>query len=473
MIKKNLLVACYRKYRTRVSKEGSYVLSFFGYLFDSIIVLLIGIILGLIIKSGLISFSLVFQSWLLIIFTLRLTYNKSFHFDISPFITLPISKIQIAAFYLKKELYSEWAFLTFPFLVPILYINNLLSFNALDFISFLIIIYLIGIVMILVSNYTLMFGYQIRTIISITIAYINLTYIYLSIRNDFFLLPIFNKLMNQPVLSLMTLMGICLFLWIVLRNNYKTVIYQLFENQIYKKDLLVIDSTIDFITKNYFVPLHFKELIRCKGFYNQLRTMVTLIFTGIIFYIVFDYKELGLCLTIGSYAFSMAEYSILRDSSYFDAIHTKPISLDQLLTADYFLTLIISMFYFIISLGCVFFFDPDKLLLPITIYFIIIGPTSFMLFQIAVYSNKRFDPFGKILGNNKGDLTEKQWIIRFIAGLVTFILVLIISFSPDFVSYLVIIFSIFFIIIHHIWLRNVCNRFERFKYAAMEQFRFQ
>jgi hypothetical protein len=94
-----------------------------------------------------------------------------------------------------------------------------------------------------------------------------------------------------------------------------------------------------------------------------------------------------------------------------------------------------------------------------------------MLFQVVVYSNKRFDPFEKIPGNSKSEMSDLQRLIRIISGVVSFIPVVIITFFPDFMRYVLIVISIFCIITHHLWLQNVCDRFEKRKYVAMEHFR--
>lgn len=472
-IKKNIISESYRIYRSRVSGRGSNVLSLIGYFIDSAVILSIGIIFGIITKSSLISFDFVLQSWFVTIFLFRLLYNTKSPLDITPFLTLPIPGFLIADFYSQKELYSFWVFLTYPFILPILIINNLLLFNLLQGCYLVVTIYLTGLAINLFSNFIRIIIDKKRITFSLIIGLIILIYIFLSIKYDFLIIPLFDILTDQPFASMIALVSLCFILWVTMRSCFKKIIYQIHENPSYIRELTVIDNSFAFFRKHYLILLHFKEMIRCKGFQRQMITMFVLIFAGFIFYSIFNSELLGLWFIIGAYPFSMIEYSIVRDSSYFDAIHTKPISVQQLFTSDYLLSVIITTLCFIPALGWVCYKDPANLLSLVTIYLFTIGPSTLMLFQVAVYSNKRFDLFGKKPGNSRIEMSDRQRLVRIIAGIISLIPVAIISLCPDLMSYILIVISIFCIIVYHIWLRNVCDRFERRIYEAMEQFRLQ
>lgn len=471
--KKNILTPIYRIFKSRIAGSGSIILSAVGYLFDGIGILFIGAMLGLFTKSGIISMDFLLQSFLLVIFLLSLFFHSIRSFDITPFLTLPISKTVLTDFFLQKELYSKWIFLIYPFILPVLIINNSLSFQLFQWIYLALMIYFVGLAINLLSNFIRILIDSAKIKFSLSIGFIVLIYIYLSASRDFLVLPIFEIFLNQPYISGVTIVILCILILKINKICLKKSISLLFENQVTHKFFFTTNSSFGFRQNNYLLTLHIKEMVRCKAFQTQIMTMLSLLFSGILLYFLPSFRLIGICMFIGAYSLSMVEYTIIKDSVYFDSLQTKPISMQHLLVSDYILSLVFTSFSFILTLAWTFFKDTDDLLALVTIFLFTIGPSTFILFQIVINSSKRFDPFEITRGSNKRVMSDLQKFKRFLAGFSLFIPVLVISLFTDIVSIFLIIISTLCIIIHPLWIQSVCRRFERRRYDAMEGFRIQ
>jgi hypothetical protein len=176
-------------------------------------------------------------------------------------------------------------------------------------------------------------------------------------------------------------------------------------------------------------------------------------------------------ITAGFLGLIMGQYLFTSESSFFDGMMTRNLSVFNILKGKYILY---SSFALLISflLLVPVFHGKLSLLLLLANLFYITGPIFFMIFQNAVYNKTHFDLFDRGMMNWKGQ-SSNMIILTLITMFLPVILVLIIIgfFGKEIGYWFMIITGIAFTLSSQQWLQWIYKRFLKRRYRNMEGFR--
>jgi len=174
---------------------------------------------------------------------------------------------------------------------------------------------------------------------------------------------------------------------------------------------------------------------------------------------------------IGLMGITMGQHIFMAESSFFDGLATRRVSLFELLKSKYILycsySLLITLLLLIPAFqGRISGFLLVSLLLYVT------GPIYFIIFQNAVYNKMYFDLFDKGMWNWKGQ-SGNTIAITMITMFVPVILMLVLNaiFGATVTYTFMLITGLAFTLASKYWLTWIYNRFLKRKYKNMEGFR--
>ena len=159
------------------------------------------------------------------------------------------------------------------------------------------------------------------------------------------------------------------------------------------------------------------------------------------------------------------------EGNYIDGLMSRKESIYNLLRAKYFLTMTIIVIPFIFMMFPVY---QGKISLVMAIAYLVFtaGVVFFLLLQLAVYNTRTLPLNTTIMKSNKSSTTAQMIIIGLAFGLPLIMDSLLNAILPESIAYtLLSIIGIVFIATHHIWIKNIYNRFMKRRYINMEEFR--
>jgi hypothetical protein len=176
-------------------------------------------------------------------------------------------------------------------------------------------------------------------------------------------------------------------------------------------------------------------------------------------------------LVIGLLGIIMGQYIFTAESSFFDGLIARKLSIQELLRSKYFLYCSYSLFVSLLLLIPAFQGKMSVLLL-LSLFFYVIGPVYFMIFQNAVYNKTYLDLFDKGMMNWKGQ-SGNMVTITMITMFLPVILVLIMHtvFGATIAYLFMLITGIGFALTSNFWLNWIYRRFLKRRYKNMEGFR--
>jgi len=228
------------------------------------------------------------------------------------------------------------------------------------------------------------------------------------------------------------------------------------------------------------IQLEIRMILRSK----RLKMQVP--FSGVIFILIFFQVLYGhnalsqsgpfilllyAMITVGILEIIMGQLIFSIESSFFDGMMARNLSIYNMLKGKYFFY---SSFALIMTLLLLIpaFQGKISFMLVIANFFYVIGPVSFMIFQNAVYNKTYVDLFDRGMMSWQGQ-SGNRVAITMITMFLPVILVLIINsfLGKDVAYWFMIIVGILFALTSQQWLRWTYNRFLKRKYKNMEGFR--
>ncbi len=164
-------------------------------------------------------------------------------------------------------------------------------------------------------------------------------------------------------------------------------------------------------------------------------------------------------------------YSFANESSYFDCLLTKNIDLDQYIRVKYYISIIISSVFFIMSIPYLF-YGYEILLVNTAMYFYSIGILSTSFLYFATFNKKRIDLSRGGTFNYQG-LGASNWLSMIPAIILPFIVYRLFRIWGDqnwgiaFIGFLGIL-GFFF---NKVFIRIIAKSLHRKKYIMAENFR--
>ena len=225
------------------------------------------------------------------------------------------------------------------------------------------------------------------------------------------------------------------------------------------------------------INLELKMIARSKRIKSQM-------YVGV-FFIVFYFWQISLphftalffnvlfftMFVIGWVGMIMAQFIFTAESSYFDGLMTRKLSLLDMLKGKYLFYISYSVLILLVLTVLVFLGKLGFLLL-ISIFFYTVGVLFFLMFQNAVYNKSFFDHSETGMFNWKG--TSGNMIVVTMLGMfVPLIIVIIIKaiFNETVACYFMLVTGLTFTLTAKYWLTWTYNRFLKRKYKNMEGFR--
>jgi hypothetical protein len=417
-------------------------------------------------------------------FAIKFIFKSSRSIQIVPYLTLPVKRNCLFDFLLQKEFTSFWNFYFLFLIIPFAFKAITPFFGFGTAVLYILFFYLLCIV-------NSLFVKCINNLIKISAWF----YIFAACITFLpFAFPLVLKmnlgdytqqtgewlLENNPLVWI-GLIILFIVLWIVNRQQMHRELYR--ELQEEKIGKAASFSSLSFLERfgetGAFINLELQMITRSKRLKSQ--------FGGILFLIVYFFWQIyadhsvfrdntffllffGI-FTVASLGLVMGQYLFLTESSYFDGLMSRKLSIYNLLKGKYILYSSVSAVFSLLMLVPVF-SGKLSLLTVVSLLFFVTGPIFFLIFQNAVYNKMYFNLFEGGMMNWKGSSSNTMiisMITMFIPALiVSFIQIL---FGKEAGEWFMLIAGLAFTFTVPYWLKGTYNRFLKRKYKNMEGFR--
>jgi hypothetical protein len=288
-------------------------------------------------------------------------------------------------------------------------------------------------------------------------------------------------LLNYNPLVWVGLLFLLAAFWAINRRQLRREIYRELQGE--KTGKITSFSSFSFLERfgelGSFINLELKMILRAKRLKSQLFVMIFLLpyfiwqiyspygifqvnFFSMIFFSIFIVSAMGLI---------MGQFLFMTESSYFDGLMSRKLSILNLLKGKYFLYASYSLIVTVLLLIPVFSGKLD-LLFVVSLFFFSIGPIFFLIFQNAVYNKTYVDLFESGMMNWKGT-SSNTLVISMTTMLAPAIILMIIHalFGKEATVWVMLLIGISFTLTSQRWLNWTYNRFLKRKYKNMEGFR--
>jgi hypothetical protein len=419
-------------------------------------------------------------------FVIKFFFKTNESMQIAPYLSLPVKRNKLFDFLLRKEFTNFWnsyfLFLVLPFALKA--VTPFFGFPA-------AVLYILFFFLLCVANSFLV------NIINNLISKSFLFYIFAAVGVvcPFFLIFVCKidlgayivqsgeLFLNYNVWIYVTFIVFLSALWFINRLQMRDRLYS--ELQGDKVAKISSFSSLSFLDKfgviGDFINLELRMILRSPRLKQQLVFSGVLII-GLYFYMLYTpnnaFSKSGPfifffygILAVGLMGIVMGQYLFTSESSFFDGLSARKISIFELLKSKYILYCSYSLLVTLVLLIPAFQGKISGFLL-ISLFFYTIGPIYFLIFQNAVYNKTHFDLFDKGMWNWKGQ-SGNMILIAMITMFVPVILVLILHFiAGETVTYwFMLITGLGFTLTSKYWLAWIYNRFLKRKYKNMEGFR--
>ena len=429
-----------------------------------------------------------FNSFLLYLlavdFAIKFFFKTNQSMQIMPYLTLPIKRKRLFNFLLRKEFTSFWnyylLFLVIPFALKSIppYFGTAAAFLYIIF--FYLLCVCISLLVNIINNWInkSAWFYILAILIVISPFVITLGF-------DFdlgnFMQQTGERLLKHDLWIWGGFIVTLIVLWGFNRLQMRSQLYH--EIQGGKKEKASSFSNVSALNQlggvGEFMNLELKLILRSKRLKSQLYVMP--IFIAYYFWMLYssiDGKIDGAFILlffgifmVGFLGVTMGQYLFMTESSYFDGLMSRKLSLLDLLKSKYALY---SSYSFVVALFLLIpaFSGKLELLAVAALLFYVTGPIYFLIFQNAVYNKTHFDIFEGGMMNWKGT-SSSTMIISMLTMFVPITLVIGIQalFSKETGYWFMIITGLALTFTSNQWLNWTYKRFLKRKYKNMEGFR--
>ena len=494
MIQKELRQHQWKSFRRNPMFErnlGVKIFTFFMLGFLAMYLLMIGLFLDKILlevgqyERAIDTFNSVILFVFVVDFVIKFFFKSNQSMQIAPYLSLPVQRNKLFNFLLQKEFTSFWN-LYFLFLIVPFALKSITPFFG--FIPAVLYI---------------LFFYLLCVLNSLIVSFAN----NLTKRSAWFYIPIAGLLL-LPVVFLVTgkldlghytqktgelllnynvfvwtgLIGLIVVFWIINRMQMRSELYRELQGE--KAEKISSFSRLSFLDQfgeiGELIQLEIRMILRSKRLKQQT------LFAGIlipVLYMCMLYSPgspLGSnnfvvllygMITVGILGLIMGQYLFTAESSFFDGMMTRNLSIFNMLKGKYFFYASFAVIVSLLLLIPVFQGKLNLMLLIANLLYVT-GPLFFMIFQNAVYNKTYIDLFDRGMMNWKGT-SGSMIVISMITMFLPVILVLIIIafFGKEAAYWFMIITGIVFTLTSQQWLQWTYNRFLKRRYKNMEGFR--
>jgi len=422
-------------------------------------------------------------------FVIKFFFKSNQSMQIAPYLSLPVKRNSLFNFLLQKEFTSFWNFYLLFLVVPFSFKAITPYFGFISAVLYIIFFYLLCVANSLIVSFANNLAKRSAWFYLLIAAFVFLPFVFLITgKMDFghYTQKAGEWLLNYNPVVWIGLAGLIIAFWLINRMQMRGELYRELQGE--KADKISSFSGLSFLGQfgeiGEFIQMEIRMILRSKRLKQQT------LFAGSILiglFILMLYKPnnpfsrenssaqftflLYAMMTVGILVITMGQLIFSTESSFFDGMMTRNLSMFNLLKAKYFFysstALIMTLLLLIPA-----FQGKIPLMLVIADFLYVIGPISFMIFQNAVYNKSYIDLFDRGMMNWQGQ-SGNRVVLTLITMFLPVILVLIIIgfFGKETAYWFMIIVGILFTVTSQQWLRWIYNRFLKRKYINMEGFR--
>ena len=417
-------------------------------------------------------------------FIIKLFFKSNQSMQIAPYMSLPVKRNTLFNFLLKKEFTDFWNFYLLFLVIPFSFKAILPYYGFISVILYILFFYLLCVVNSLIVIFANNLAKRTAWLYIPIAVFVILPIVFLAIGKfdlGHYTQKIGGLLLNNNLIVWIGLIVLLLAFWIINRLQMRSELYRELQGE--KAEKISSFSKLSFLNQfgetGEFIQLEIKMILRSKRLKQQ--TLVAGVLLISIFVMVLYtnvYSQSGpfmlllyAMITVGLLGITMGQLIFSTESSFFDGMMTRNLSIQNMLKSKYLLYSAFSLFMTLLLLIPAF-QDRISLMLVLANFLYVIGPVSFMIFQNAVYNKSYIDLFDRGMMNWQGQ-SGNRIAITMITMFLPVILVLIIIgiFGKETAYWFMIIIGILFTLTSQQWLQWTYNRFLKRRYKNMEGFR--
>ena len=428
------------------------------------------------------SFNYILLYMLLFDFLMKYFWKKNQSMQIAPYLTLPIKRTTLFNFLLVKEFSNVWNLYFFFMLIPFVFKAIPIYHGYMGIPLYLFFFYLLCVgnsLLVNISNIQLnRSGWYLFLPVIIVAAIIGVTFIP-GVTIEDSIVKLCEYILNGHIVVWLIVVVVFAALWVANRSMMNIDVYKGMQGK--SSSVTGTSLSIPFLDKlgniGTFINLEIKMIMRSK----RLKSQIYLGPLFIVFFIMmldkphFQAAAFNMVLftlfAISSFGLIMSQFIFTSESSFFDGLMSRGLSLFDMLKAKYVFYVSYSVLVLCILMVFVFLGKIDFLYI-ISSFFYSIGFLFFLMFQNAVYNKSFFDHSESGMFNWKGT-SGNMLMVTMIGMFVPIIIVVIINaiFDMTIASYFMLVTGFIFTATSKFWLTWTYNRFLKRKYKNMEGFR--
>ena len=428
------------------------------------------------------SFNYILLYLFLFDFVIKYLVKQSQSMQIMPYLTLPIKRTTLFNFLLVKEFTNIWNLYMFFFLMPFVFTAIPPLYGLLSAFLYILFIYFLcignSLLVNIANNLLKRNGWFLFLPIIIVAAIAGITFIPgVNIEDGIVKACVF--ILEKNIIACMIISVVFVLLWSVNLSMMNADVYRAMQGK--KISEAGASFSIPFVDRlgkiGMLINLELKMLLRSKRLKSQM-------YAGV-FFIIFFFMQVNLphfravyfnlmlftMLVIGWFGAVMGQYIFTSESSYFDGLMTRKLSMLDMLKGKYIFYSSYSVFMLLVMTVLVFMGKLDFLFV-ISVFFYTIGFLFFLMFQNAVYNKSFFDHSESGAFNWKGT-SGNMMVVSMLSMFVPVIIVVIVKtiFNETVASYYMLVTGFAFTVTAKYWLTWTYNRFRERRYKNMEGFR--
>jgi len=419
-------------------------------------------------------------------FVIKFFFKTNESMQIAPYLTLPVKRNKLFDFLLRKEFTSLWNFYFLFLVVPFAFMAITPFFGFPAAVLYILLFFLLCVansLLVSIINNFLSKSVWFYILAAIWVVYPFFLIFVCKIDLGAFIARLGEMFLNYNLWIYAAFIVLFAALWIINRLQMRNRLY--YELQGDKVDKISSFSSLSFLDRfgviGDFINLELRMILRSPRLKQQVVFSAVLII-GLFFYMLyaphntftrngpFVFFLYGI-MAVGLMGIIMGQHIFMVESSFFDGLATRKVSLFELLKSKYILYCSYSLLVTLLLLIPAFQGKISGFLL-VSLFFYVTGPIYFIIFQNAVYNKTYFDLFDKGMFNWKGQ-SGNTIAITMISMFVPVILMLVLNaiFGETVTYTFMLTTGLAFTLTSKYWLTWIYNRFLKRKYKNMEGFR--
>ncbi|MDR1632286.1 MAG: DUF5687 family protein [Dysgonamonadaceae bacterium] len=419
-------------------------------------------------------------------FIIKFFFKTNESMQIAPYLSLPVKRNKLFNFLLRKEFTNFWNFYFLFLVVPFALKAVTPYFGFTASVLYILLFYFLCIansLLVSIINNLISKSAWFYILAGIRVVYPFFLILACKIDLGDYISRLGELFLNYNVWIYAAFIAFFSALWFINRLQMRDRLY--YELQGDKVDKISSFSSLSFLDRfgviGDFINLELRMILRSPRLKQQVVFSGVLII-GLFFYMLYApnnaFSKSGPFIlffygtfAIGLMGLIMGQYLFTSESSFFDGLAARKISLFELLKSKYILYCSYSLLVTLLLLIPAFQGKISGFLL-LSLFFYTIGPIYFLIFQNAVYNKTYFDLFDKGMWNWKGQ-SGNMLTITLITMFIPVILALILNsiFGEMTANSFMLISGLAFTLGSKYWLKWTYNRFLKRRYINMEGFR--